>query len=195
MVSRVKVYSEAELLESLAYGAQRFSHCISIRNPEETMPAVIRTGFKAVLELKFHDVERAEDLRAGMVQRIPRAADVRGIIQYVRLTQCDATGYVIHCRQGVSRSPAVALGVMYLLGMSVDDAARALVQMRDDAMPNGLILRLFDEALGSRLDQAGYTIRSARLDRWKEELEPPPPEGLLARAAGIRKTPPARAVL
>ena len=111
----IQVFGELELLALLARGGAHHSHCISIRNPDETIPAIIKDNFRVILELRFYDAEEIEQLGAQTIKRIPEPRDVKGVIEFFRMTALEATGYTLHCWQGISRSPAVALGLLYLL--------------------------------------------------------------------------------
>jgi predicted protein tyrosine phosphatase len=79
--------------------------CISISDPDAP-PADVSAQFAAVLRLNFDDVtERDAD------SDILFAADhARAIVDFVDLWP-DADRLVVHCNMGVSRSPAVALGL------------------------------------------------------------------------------------
>ena len=181
----VQVFGEQELLELLARGGAHHSHCISIRNPDESIPAIIKDNFRAILELRFYDAEEIEQLGAQTIPRIPELRDVKGVIEFFRLTALEATGYTLHCWQGISRSPAVALGLLYLLTGSEDEAAYHLKRIRPDARPHRKIVSFFDEQLGCRLSSVNEKIRAGALGAAVEVLGPPP-AGLLTRAKRMR---------
>jgi predicted protein tyrosine phosphatase len=155
----IQVFGEQELVDHLARGGAHYSHCVSIRNPDETIPAVIKNSFRAILELRFYDAEEIEQLGAQTIKRIPERRDVKGVIEFFRLTAAEATGYTLHCWQGISRSPAVALGLLYLLTGSEDEAAYHLKRIRPDARPHRKLVRLFDEQLGCRLAAVNARLR------------------------------------
>jgi predicted protein tyrosine phosphatase len=181
----IQVYGEQELIERLARGDAHHSHCISIRNPDETIPAIIKDNFRAILELRFYDAEEIEQLGAQTIKRIPEPRDVKGIIEFFRLTASEATGYTLHCWQGISRSPAVALGLLYLLTGSEEEAAFHLKRIRPDARPHRKLVRFFDEQLGCRLARVNEKLRAEAMGAPEEEIEPPF-GGLLTRAKRMR---------
>jgi predicted protein tyrosine phosphatase len=79
--------------------------CISISDPEAP-PADVSPQFAAVLRLNFDDVTER-----GAGSDILFAADhARAIVDFVDLWP-DADRLIVHCNMGVSRSPAVALGL------------------------------------------------------------------------------------
>lgn len=181
----IQVFGEQELIAHLARGGAHHSHCISIRNPDEAIPAIIKDNFRAILELRFYDAEEIEQLGAQTIKRIPEARDVKGVIEFFRLTAADATGYTLHCWQGISRSPAIALGLLYLLTGSEAEAAFHLRRIRPDARPHRKIVGFFDEQLGCRLARVNEKLRSAALGATMDEPGPPS-AGLLTRAKRMR---------
>jgi len=79
--------------------------CISISDPEAP-PADVSPRFAAVLRLHFDDVTER-----GVDSDILFAAEqARAIIDFVDVWP-DAGRLIVHCNMGVSRSPAVALGL------------------------------------------------------------------------------------
>jgi predicted protein tyrosine phosphatase len=181
----IQVFGERELVEHLARGGAHYSHCISIRNPDETMPAIIKDNFRAILELRFYDAEEVEHLGAAQtIKRVPERRDVKGVVEFFRMTAAEATGYTIHCWQGISRSPAVALGLLYLLSGSEDEAAYHLKRIRPDARPHQKLVRFFDEQLGCRLARVNERLRGESAEAVSELGAPP--GGLLTRAKRMR---------
>jgi predicted protein tyrosine phosphatase len=181
----IQVFGEQELIAHLARGGAHHSHCISIRNPDEAIPPIIKDNFRAILELRFYDAEEIEQLGAQTIKRIPEARDVKGVIEFFRLTAAEATGYTLHCWQGISRSPAIALGLLYLLTGSEEEAALHLRRIRPDARPHRKIVGFFDEQLGCRLAGVNEKLRSAALGETMDEPGPPS-GGLLTRAKRMR---------
>ena len=167
----VQVFSENELLERLQSGESHFSHCISIRNPDQQMPPAIKEAFSGILELRFYDVDTVDQLGpAQTIKRAPRRIDVQGVIEFYKITKAGATGYTIHCWQGISRSPAIALGLLYLMTRSEEQAAKALQEMRPDARPHQMLVRFFDQELGCQLSVFNDRIRWQALESLRTEL-------------------------
>ncbi len=168
----MEVFGEQELLASLKAGGQHYSHCISIRDPDEQMPDLIKKSFKAILELRFYDAEDVTYLgpARGSV-RVPERRDVRGVIEFFNLTRDRATGYTLHCWHGQSRSPAIALGLLYLMTGSAAESAALLKEARPGARPHRRIVRLFDDVLGSNLTRVNEKLRRDVLEGLKAELE------------------------
>ncbi len=198
----VQVFSETELVERLESNGHVFSHCISIRNPDQQMPAAIRAAFKSILELKFYDVESADQLGpAQAIKRVPERRDVRGVVEHFRVTRSDASGYTIHCWQGISRSPAIALGILHLMTQSEKKVAETLRRLKPDVRPHQGLVKFFDEELSCSLSPFNDEIHRQTLDSLRRELSAfanagldelsavDEPSGLLARARAIRRGP------
>ena len=54
---------------------------------------------------------------------------------------------LIHCLAGISRSPAVAIGLKIQHGMTIQEAFEDTFRQRPRMFPNDLILQLFDQLL------------------------------------------------
>jgi predicted protein tyrosine phosphatase len=176
----IRVFGELELLELVRKGESLPDHLVSIGNPRlpwkrlmpgEYLQPLFRKGFKRVLRLRFFDVERKDLLGRMRPRRIPMARDVRRVIRFWEGTKDEASGYVLHCWGGVSRSAGMALGLLYLDCGSEEEAARRLRSIRPEAGPHRGILRHFDRELGCHLLEAGEAIVAERMAEWKKELD------------------------
>jgi predicted protein tyrosine phosphatase len=174
----VQVFGQRELDSRLRHGKPVHSHLISIGNPatrhehdEDTqLPESVRHAFTSILRLTFYDVEEKHHLPPDKPKRIPRKRDVRKVIRYVKRTRDEASGYTIHCWRGISRSTAVALGVLYMLRGDEQAAATELAGIRRHAMPLARIVGYFDSVLGSNLADQAETLRQAQLAELRKEL-------------------------
>ncbi|MBL8967698.1 MAG: hypothetical protein JNG85_11875 [Spirochaetaceae bacterium] len=176
----IRVFGELELLELVRRGEPLPDHLVSIGNPRlpwrpampgERLPPEFRGRFRRILRLTFFDVERKDLLGAMRPRRIPEARDVRRLLRFWERSKHEATGYVLHCWGGVSRSTAMALGLLYLDSGSEAAAASRLRELRPEAGPHRGILRHLDAELGSRLLEAGEAIVAARMEAWRRELD------------------------
>jgi predicted protein tyrosine phosphatase len=180
MDAGIQVFAQLELVEHLHAGREHYSHLISIGNPkqflrktkpDEKLPAIFKKHFKRVLRLEFFDVEEKRQLMWWQFPKvIPSRRHVRQAIRFFAETKGEASGYTIHCWQGISRSTAFALGLLYLLEGSEKLAALALKRIRPEAGPHQRIVRLFDEELGSHLADENDLLRKERFERLKKEL-------------------------
>jgi len=177
----VQVFGQPELEEHLRAGGAVHTHLISIGNPiqlfipprpDSVVPALFKQSFSRILRLTFFDVEKRCHLsRRHFPKRIPRRHDVRHAIRFFRRTRGEASGYTIHCWRGVSRSTAIALGYLYMITASEEEAARILMDVRPDARPHQGIVRWFDEELGSSLTAANDKLRAESIRNMQEELD------------------------
>jgi predicted protein tyrosine phosphatase len=135
------------------------------------MPPAFRRHFRRILRLAFYDVEEMRHLGTMRPRRIPRRSDVRRVIRFFNRTRREADGYTLHCWGGLSRSAAMALGILYLLTGSESEAATTLLRVRPEAGPHRRIVRYFDELLGSNLQTVNDGIHRRRLERMRRELD------------------------
>ncbi len=92
---------------------------ISIRDPDGR-PVRIRPHrlCQGVLKLAFHDAEPVAGFTPNRPITYMTEADAQAIWRFVREHQGRYTAIVVHCEQGMSRSPAVAAALAE--GMGID---------------------------------------------------------------------------
>jgi predicted protein tyrosine phosphatase len=113
---------------------------ISIRDPDRPKVKVPKsTLLKAILSLVFHDAEPTAGFRLPDNVRLMTVEDAKAIWSFVRGLPPDVSTIVVHCEQGMSRSPAVAVGLCQGLGI---DATELLAEF----MPNAYVMKLVKEA-------------------------------------------------
>ena len=122
---------------------QRFWYVVSIYSPEE--PAPIFAGAREVHRVAFLDVEDPR-WAADTGAKAAHQEDIAGIFKFVATRP--GAPMLVHCRAGVSRSTAVALGLIaqghHQQGKPgwVTTAVDQLLSIRPRAVPNNLVLRL-----------------------------------------------------
>ncbi len=171
-----QVFAETDLIDHIIANKKHYSHCISIRDPEDKQSVTIESGFKEVLELKFYDIESIEYQPKGYdINRVTLAEykDIIKIYDFFERTIRDKslTGYTIHCRRGISRSAAVALGLIYLVIKNELQAVKYLLKIRPEAMPLPRILRFWDQILDSNLSESGEWMRYNALNNMRKILD------------------------
>ena len=114
---------------------------ISITDPG-TRPANIRkaAGFRAVLRLQFHDAAPLKIFRLPPEVVVMTANHARLIWRFVKRWHESAETMVVHCEQGMSRSPAVAAAICEALG---GDRRRFFKEY----LPNKYIYNLLKQAV------------------------------------------------
>jgi predicted protein tyrosine phosphatase len=109
---------------------------ISIRDPDRRRVKIPRSPLlKATLELAFHDAEPSEGFRLPENIRLMNEEDAAEIWRFVRQLPTEVGTLVVHCEQGVSRSPAIAAGLSQGLGEDSEF-------FRNNYQPNAYILNL-----------------------------------------------------
>jgi predicted protein tyrosine phosphatase len=126
------------------------THTISILNTDlvPTIPAVEerlipkpREGL-SLYRCYFDDVTPKTNLGLSLAT----LADIQAILAFsTDLTPHDKL--LIHCSAGISRSTAVATGILCQHGLSPTEAFKKVVSIRQVALPNPYIIALMDEAL------------------------------------------------
>jgi predicted protein tyrosine phosphatase len=176
LIPWTQIYGETELLECIRRGENCHDHLISIGNPRrlfeqskpgQFMPVAFKKTFRKWIRLSFFDVDSVGQLGQMRPKRIATERDIKKIIKFYHQTYSQASGYTIQCWQGISRSAAIALGLLYLKFGSEEQAKVELMKTRPQAMPSRLIVRLFDKELGSNLK----TINELIHKEWLEELK------------------------
>ena len=123
-----------------------FWNLISIREPER--PPIQAHGFKQILKVICYDMVGREGLEKHELVGIPRKEHIHSIFRFA--DSIAGEPILVHCWAGVSRSTAVALGLivrgMHCDGYGIDEiqkeAPEILLSMRPQAAPNPLILEL-----------------------------------------------------
>jgi len=168
---KVLIYGENELVDSLESGNFHYSHCISIGNPNQEIPEAIKKGFDKILRLEFYDVDSIDVLSEDQEPRIPEQQDAVKVIDFFNSTKDKATGYAVHCWQGVSRSTAVGLGLLFMLGNKEDRLFDIILEIRPEANPHKMLVKFFDNKLGSNLSLIAEKLKEIKVLKMRKELE------------------------
>jgi predicted protein tyrosine phosphatase len=90
---------------------------ISIVDPQ-SRPARLRrsAGFRDELSLRFHDAERGEETPLPSEVVLMTRDQAKAIWDFVLRYRDQVGTIVVHCEQGMSRSPAVAAAICKALG-------------------------------------------------------------------------------
>ena len=113
---------------------------ISIHDPDKPKPKVRKQGgLRDVLFLAFHDAEPTEKMKLPSDIKLMTPGQAKKIQQFIKKNKADVGAVVVHCEQGMSRSPAVAAALCKALG---GDGARFWREYQ----PNRYVYRLVLEA-------------------------------------------------
>lgn len=78
--------------------------------------------------------------------QLPNLMHIHSVLEFVDNIKPNET-VIIHCEAGRSRSTAMAIGCLIYSGLSVKEAVDKVFEIRPKAIPNNLILRLFEHEL------------------------------------------------
>lgn len=129
-------------IPSFAQRDRDFWHSISIMEPSRKLAT--RVGLKDVLSLRFDDAENLDIDEGGIT--FAKREHILEALTFV--DERPGAPLLIQCWAGLSRSAALALGIiargLYLDGCDTfaRDAVDHLIQIRPHARPNVLVLRL-----------------------------------------------------
>lgn len=125
---------------------------ISIGEPDSEHPYGFDTSRELHFRFEFHDVinEGQTHRHGGIEVTPPRPRDVERVLEISPTIRESATFVFVHCNAGVSRSTATAFILRCAwLGEGYEEAAmRAVVEDREQALPNKLMVRYADDILG-----------------------------------------------
>ena len=161
---------EAERIKS------EYDAVISIADPDESTLGILYAPPEQII-LRFADIDAPWP--GFPLPTIDHAAKA---LAFARLNANE--DLLVHCSAGVSRSPAVALGIIAdRLGRGFEEAAlAAVIAKRPEALPNMMVVHHMDEALGrgGALVRALLAWQAGRLDLLLRRLQRA--AGHLARA-------------
>lgn len=117
---------------------------ISIRDPLKPLAKIpAQSGLRDVLYLAFDDAEPCENLVLPKDVTLMSSHHAEQIVSFVERYRDEVAAVVVHCEQGMSRSPAVAIGICHLLGQDSGKLWR-------NYQPNGHVIRLMLDYLSYR---------------------------------------------
>ncbi|MDO8608672.1 MAG: hypothetical protein Q7R40_19245 [Phaeospirillum sp.] len=129
------------------------THVISILDPGEDDhdPLVFPESIR-VLSIRFFDIHAMGGVVGTMLSARDKAEypcidHAQAILEFGRNIPCGSR-VLVHCWAGVSRSTAAAY-LLACLHLPPNDAMNLILSLRQGAMPNRLIVRFADKALGA----------------------------------------------
>ena len=119
---------------------------ISIRDPGKPKARVRRPGHcRGVLFLDFHDAEPADRFALPQGIKLMTPDDAAAIRQFFQEHQSSIGAVVVHCEQGMSRSPAVARALAQVTGGNSS-------YFQKHYQPNAYVFRLMMDAFSPNKD-------------------------------------------
>ena len=129
------------------------THTVSLLDPGSEkdgyfiIPVAAKNG--KLQRYYFHDLTPDDNWRDWMTKppEIATHEQIQKILDFTApLVQTDKL--LVHCHAGISRSTAVACGVLCQHGLTPENAAKLVLSVRKQAYPNKHVLQIFDEILG-----------------------------------------------
>jgi predicted protein tyrosine phosphatase len=127
------------------------THTVSLLDPDidSEFIKLPRAGKEGQLRrYYFHDVflhsVSSSFLKTTKPPTLPQIQDILEFTAPLKSTD----KLLVHCHAGISRSTAVACGVLCQHGLTPNEAVKSVLSIRKLALPNKQVLTLFDEILG-----------------------------------------------
>lgn len=156
-------------MEAFQLSHQWATHVVSLLDPD--MSNLIRIPIASQDSLQqryyFHDIT-PNQLEEGWLKnaKVATLEQIQDILAFTAPLQ-SSHKLLVHCHAGISRSTAVACGILCQHGLTPQEAVKYVLSIRKQAFPNQHILALFDNALKleGKLIAAGNLREIARLSR------------------------------
>jgi predicted protein tyrosine phosphatase len=128
------------------------THVVSLLDPDINDHFLISfpkpTENQQIRRYHFHDITPTSALRKLLPEaKIATSEQMQDILDFTASLQ-STDKLLVHCHAGISRSTAVACGILCQHGLSPKLAIKHVLSIRPQAFPNKHILTLFDEILG-----------------------------------------------
>jgi predicted protein tyrosine phosphatase len=144
----------SDLDEAIRLSLKWATHTVSLLDPDiESYDIKIPVASKdgQLRRYYFHDIVSIDELDDPIVVlENPTLATFQQVQEILEFTApLEPTDkLLVHCLAGVSRSTAVACGILCQHGLAPGEAVKYVFSIRPQAFPNEHVLTLFDEILG-----------------------------------------------
>lgn len=146
----IQIFGQKQLESRIKNGFALNRNLISIgsatnlqKGETAKVPKVFSEVFDNVMRLEFDDIH---ELIPGTVA--PSKSDIEKALKFY---QEHGSDIAIHCWQGISRSTAIGLCLLCERPGMEEEAVKKLSILRPFAVPNPLIVRLYDEGWSTQL--------------------------------------------
>jgi len=159
------------LREAVTLSQQWATHTISLLDPDIDAHLLKIPEATASSQLKrcyFHDLTpdsaMLKYLNNPILASKKQLEEVLAFSESVELKD----KLLVHCHAGISRSTAVAIGILYQHGLNPREATQQVLTIRPQAFPNHYILELFDDIFA--LKGEFVTITTEELRKFDKKL-------------------------
>jgi predicted protein tyrosine phosphatase len=130
------------------------THTVSLLDPDfkenSILPLPETTPERQIRRYYFHDISKLPT--SALKERFPNAQiatieQLKDILEFTAPLQ-STDKLLVHCHAGISRSTAVACGILCQHGLTPQEASKLIFSIRPHAFPNQYILSLFDKLFG-----------------------------------------------
>jgi len=145
----------SDIFEAVKLSQEWATHTISLVDPGiedyDGIELPVASQARKLRRYYFHDIISTDNFLIFLTEEaipiLATAQQIQDILDFTApLTSTDKL--LVHCQAGISRSTAVACGILCQHGLSPSEAVQYVLSIRPQAKPNQHVLRLFDEILG-----------------------------------------------
>jgi predicted protein tyrosine phosphatase len=139
------------LTEALRLSQEWATHTVSLIDPDYSLEVPQRGQNSVLRRYLFHDISFPASewmpWADGLELKLATMEQIEDILEFTASLQ-SSDKLLVHCHAGISRSTAVACGVLCQHGLMPNLAVRYVLSIRPQAYPNSHIITLFDQVLG-----------------------------------------------
>jgi predicted protein tyrosine phosphatase len=157
------------LKEAIQLSQKWATHTVSVVDPEFIKhPITLPIAKKGALLQRyyFHDITKNDFLLFLKYPKLAEPKQIRDILEFTAPLQ-SADKLLVHCHAGISRSTAVACGILCQHGLSPHEAIQYVLSIRPQANPNPHVLKIFDKVLGFKGELVTAAIEE--VDKFQRE--------------------------
>jgi predicted protein tyrosine phosphatase len=148
------------------------THTISLLDPDFLAISQIPepNNEQQILRCSFHDIGREEFAAYYNQPKMASSQQIQDILEFTAPLE-SADKLLVHCHAGISRSTAVACGILCQHGLTPTEAVKYVLSIRSQAFPNQHVIKLFDELL--KLDGNLVAVANPReISKLSREIMP-----------------------
>jgi len=157
----------SNIYEALQLSQQWATHTISLLDPDfsnEIMNLPVASEKGLVQRYYFSDICKGRDFTfSSGKSKLASSKQILDILEFTTPLQ-SKDKLLIHCHAGISRSTAVACGVLCQHGLHPNESVKYILSIRPQALPNKHVLALFDDIL--KLDGSLITAGTEEVDKF-----------------------------